>query len=941
MTQLLDNVASLSAEQLTALYAALQRELETVRRSRPEPIAIIGIGCRLPGGVNGPEEFWRLLENGVDAVGPIPGNRWDVEAYYDPLRTMPGKMYTRMGGFLERVDEFDPEFFGISPREARHMDPQHRLVLEVAWEALEHAGQPSDQLAGSRTGVFVGIGTYDYATWQTENLQATDVNAYTGTGNIPCFAAGRLSFLLGLHGPCVALDAACATSLVTVHLACQSLRAGECTMALAGGVNLMLGPSPSIFLSQAQALANDGRCKTFDASADGYGRSEGCGIVVLKRLSDALAAGDRVLAVVRGSAVNHDGRSAGLTVPNGAAQEAVIRGAMAEAGVEPHQIGYVEAHGTGNVVGDPIEIRALDAVLGHDPRRTEPLWIGAAKSNIGHCEVAAGVASLTKVVMALRHGTIPPHLHYRQANPRIAFDEIPARVPVRAVPWPQGGAPRRAGINAFGLSGTNAHVVVEEFQPALEETETPEGLAGPHVLTLSARDAWSLAARAAEWEQALAPGGALEGQPLRDVCFTAATRRSHHRRRWAAVVRSPEEARRKLASLVSRAHADAGPALPRMRRLAFVFSGLGSAWWAMGRELMVREPVFLEAVKECARMFRGLGDDAVGEAFCCDQARSRLGETEVAQPALFAVQVALHRLLRSWGVVPQAVIGHGAGEVAAAYVAGALGLEDAARVALSGGRVLRPVAGRGRMAAVQLPLAEAAELAARFGGRLSVAAIDSPSSCVLSGDAAALADALAQLRARGVRHRPLGVDCALHSEGMRRLRGALVATVEGLACRTPALPIVSTVTGREANGVSFDAQHWGRHLAEPVQFAAGIASLIGSGCDVFVEIGPRPMLRRAVRECLEAAGRPGTVLASLRRAADERAALLETVSALYARSAEVEWRALFRGRPRPVDLPRYPWHRRRLWLDEEDQVPAVVERADPRREAPGAGAPIP
>ena len=939
MSRFVEEVSKLSKQRLALLCVELQRELEARRQSRAEPIAIIGLGCRLPGGVNGPEDYWRLLENGIDAVGPVPAERWDVDAYYDPVRTTPGKMYTRSGGFLDRVDEFDPEFFGISPREARHMDPQHRLLLEVSWEALEHAGQPADRLAGSRTGVFIGIGTYDYATWQTVHLSHASINAYSGTGNIFCFAAGRLSYLLGLHGPSIALDAACATSLVTVHLACQSLRAGECTLALAGGVNLMLAPTPTIFLSQAQALSPDGRCKTFDASADGYGRSEGCSIVVLKRLSDAVAAGDPVLAIIRGSAVNHDGRSAGLTVPNGAAQQAVIREALAQAGVAPGEIGYVEAHGTGTVLGDPIEIRAIAGVLGGDGQRKDPLWIGTVKTNIGHCEIAAGAAGLTKVVLALQHQTIPANLHYRETNPLISFDEIPARVPVASVPWPNTNGRRIAGINAFGLSGTNAHLVVEEFAPPIEQTDAEDGAAAaPHVLTLSARDAWSFGALAAAWEEALAPGGTLHDEALRAVCSTAAVRRSHHRHRWAAVVHSTEDAHRKVAALVARTSASpsAGAAVRRERTLAFVFSGQGSQWWAMGRELMAQEPVFLQAIEECTSVFRSLGDTSVTEAFRSDEAGSRVTDTDVAQPALFAVQVALVRLLQSWGICPDAVIGHSVGEVAAAHVAGALSLHDAARLALFRGRVMQRATGQGGMAAVQLSLTDATALAAQFDGQLSVAAINSPSSSVLSGETAALTGALAQVETRGLWQRRLPVNYAFHSHQMRPLCGDLLEALDGLRPSTPTLPIVSTVTGREASNVTFDAQYWGRNLTEPVQFAAGIASLIASGHDVFIEIGPQPVLRKAVVECLEGAGRTGSVLTSLRRGVDERTAMLDTVATLYSMGVAVDWRGLYRGHSRVIQLPRYPWHRRRLWLEPDLVTDRSIATAAPRVAHPRA-----
>ena len=626
--------------------------------------------------------------------------------------------------------------------------------------------------------------------------------------------------------------------------------------------------------------------------------------------------------------------------PTGAAQQAVIREALAQAGVSPHQISYVEAHGTGTALGDPIEVRALSAVLGGDPRRTQPLWIGAVKTNIGHCEVAAGVAGLAKVVLSLQHRTIPPHLHYKQTNPHIEFEPIPAQVPTAAVPWPDGDGPRLAGLSSFGLSGTNAHFVVEEFRPALDDAEDEDAAAqaGPHVLTLSARDAAALAALAGRWEEGLAPGGSLHQQPLRDLCFTASARRTHHRHRWAAVVSSADDARRKLAAFA--AGTSPGGAPPRREHLAFVFSGQGSQWWAMGRSLMAKEPVFRAALEECLELFGALGDSAVSAAFRSDEASSRVADTEVAQPALFAIQVALARLLGSWGIRPDAVIGHSAGEVAAAHVAGALSLPDAARLALYRGRVMQQATGRGRMAAVQLSADEAAALAARSGDRLAVAAINSPSSCVLSGEADALAAALAELDSRGLWHRLLPVNYAFHSQQMRPLSGQLMDAVAGLRSRAPDVPIVSTVTGAEAVGLAFDARYWGANLTEPVRFAAGIAELIAGGHEAFVEIGPQPVLRKAVVECLEAAGRQGTVLSSLRRAGDERTALLETLSALYAIGMSADWTALYHGQPRVVSLPRYPWRRRRLWLEAEsvpDRTPMAARKADPSAE-PGEDA---
>jgi acyl transferase domain-containing protein len=930
MSRFEDEIAALSPKRLALLCMELKAQLERAQPSHLEPIAVIGMGCRFPGGASSPETFWRLLRDGVDASREVPAERWDTGAYFDPDPAAAGKMYTSRGGFLDRVDAFDPEFFGISPREARSLDPQHRLLLEVGWEALEHAGLAVDRLAGTLTGVFVGIGIDDYAKLQLKTLPASAIDAYTGTGNAFCFAAGRLSYLLGLQGPSMALDTACSTSLVTIHLACQSLRARECALALAGGVNLMLAPEPSVFLSKARALAPDGRCKTFDAAADGYGRGEGCGMLVLKRLSDALADGDDVLAVIRGSAVNHDGASSGLTVPNGLAQQAVIRAALAQAEVAPADVSYVEAHGTGTALGDPIEVRALQAVLSSGRTPDRPLWLGSVKTNIGHLEVAAGVASVIKVVTALQHATIPPHLHFRHANPHLVLDQIPARIPTRCEPWPRASGARIAGVSSFGLSGTNAHLILQEAPassaPAEARQESPA--AGAHLLALSARDAWSLRTLAEAYREALAEGGALRTVSLHAVCYAAGARRAHHRCRWAAVVSSHEQACRELEAAASGMTSEPKPVA---HKLAFVFSGQGSQWAGMGRALLAQRPVFRASLNACDEMLRRLGGPSALEELQRDAATSRLGQTQIAQPVLFALQVALARLLESWGVRPDAVVGHSVGEIAAAHVAGALGLEDATRLALVRGRVMQRASGQGRMAAVELAPHQAEELVAAFGGRLSVAAVNGPRSAVLSGEPAALDQALARLDAIGVRHQLLPVDYAFHSYQMRALEGALLHGLEGLDPQPASIPIFSTVTGREHDGSDFTPDYWGRNLTQPVRFSDAMQALIVAGHDVFLEIGAHPVLSMPIAQCLAHADREGSVLCSLRRGEEEGAALLETLRVLYVLGLPIEFRALYPAGGRMVDLPTYPWHRRRVWFD----PPAVT-----MQDRLAAGAPL-
>ncbi|PYQ06006.1 MAG: hypothetical protein DMF83_13740, partial [Acidobacteria bacterium] len=558
----------------------MRARLAEMEQARTEPIAIIGMACRFPGKADTPEAFWNLLRNGVNAISEVPRQRWDIDAYYDAEPGMPGKMYARHGGFVEDIDKFDPQFFGISPREAASMDPQQRMLLETSWEALERAGQAPDRLMGSRTGVFVGAGTYDYVLLQMKSVEPEEIDAYYGTGTAFSATAGRLSYVFGLQGPSLTVDTACSSSLVAVHLACQSLRNGECRTALAAGVNLVVSPDVNICFCRARMLAADGRCKTFDASADGYVRGEGCGVVVLKRLSDAVAQGDPVLAVIRGSAINQDGRSGGLTVPNGPAQEALIREALAGAGIHPSEVGYVEAHGTGTSLGDPIEMKALAAVLSESRSPHRPLVVGSVKTNVGHLEAAAGLASLIKVVLSIQHGEIPPHLHFKELNPHISLHEIPAVIPTSTMNWPEGR--RVAGISSFGFTGTNAHVVVEAAPareaPAATAVDRPR-----HVLALSAKTESALLAMAGRFAEHLAAEPSLS---MADVAFSANTGRGHFAHRLAVVAETAAQAAEKLAAVAVAQDPVAtvrgefvGPDQPE---IAFLFTGQGSQYVGMG-----------------------------------------------------------------------------------------------------------------------------------------------------------------------------------------------------------------------------------------------------------------------------------------------------------------------------------------------------------------------
>lgn len=627
----------------------LRAELDAVQNAGTEPIAVVGMACRMPGGADSPEAFWEFLDRGGDGIGEVPATRWDVDRFYDPDPDAPGKMSTRRGGFLDDVDRFDAGFFGISPREAAALDPQQRLLLEVGWEALEHAGQSPDGLRGSDTGVYFGVTTYDYLQAQMQQVDPADLTAYSLTGNASTFAAGRLSYWLGLNGPSLSVDTACSSSLVGVHLACQSLRSGETDLALAGGVNVLLAPEWFVVASKAHMLAADGRCKTFDASADGYVRSEGCGIVVLKRLSDARAAGDRILAVIRGSAVNQDGRSSGITVPNSAAQQAVIRQALESASVEPAQVGYVEAHGTGTPLGDPLELRALDAVLG-ERGEAGPLLVGSVKTNVGHLEPAAGIAGLIKVILSLQHGRIPPHLHLSEVNPEIGIEDLAVEIPAEGRPWPREAAPRIAGVSSFGASGTNAHLIVEEAPAEADSDVTvPERTA--HLLTLSAKNPEALTALAGQYRDRLAAATDAE---LGDICFTAATGRSHFAHRLAVSASSTAEMGRRLAEYVEggqpvgshRGHARAGT----HPQVVFLFTGQGSQYPGMACDLYATEPVFRQVIDECDEVLRPLtGRPLMTVLDPAPEDAALVHDTSWTQPALFAVEYALAQLWRSWG----------------------------------------------------------------------------------------------------------------------------------------------------------------------------------------------------------------------------------------------------------------------------------------------------
>jgi acyl transferase domain-containing protein/acyl carrier protein len=893
----------------------------TLNPSGPrEPLAIIGIGCRFPGKANDPSSFWDLLINGRNAVAQVPPERWNKKSFYDPEIGKPGKSHACWGGFVEGVDQFDAAFFGISLREAAHMDPQQRLVLETAWEALEDGGQVLERLAGSKTAVFVGISSWEYSFAQIDFRDRAIIDAYTNTGGSLSIAANRVSYCFDLRGPSVAVDTACSSALVAVHLACKSIWEGDCTLALAGGVNVLLMPDWYIGFSRLGMLSPDGRCHAFDAAANGFVRGEGAGMIVLKPLAQALADNDRIYAVIRGTAVNQDGRTLGLTVPSEEAQEALLRQAYQNAGVDPATVQYIESHGTGTLVGDPIEARALGRVLSAKRPADRPCLIGSVKTNIGHLEAGSGIAGLIKTALALHHRCVPGNLHFHQPNPAIDFAQLRLRVPVRAEVWPASDTPATAGVNSFGYGGTNAHVVLQEA-PFLANGRRQSAGRGPNqpadadrlpwLLPLSARTPQALRALADAWRQFVAD--CPPDVSLHDLAYNAAHRRSHHDYRLALVAHSREELIEQLA-----VGAPESGTVKQRPRLAFVCSGQGPQWWAMGRQLLEQEPVFRSTLSRCDEIMRRLGPWSLWEELTADADRSRMHVTAISQPALFALQVALAALWRSWGVQPEAVLGHSVGEVAAAYLAGVFTLEDAVRVIYQRGRCMDRTSTRGRMLAAGIRPEEVQQLIAPYGERLSLAAINSPVSVTLSGEAGPLEEIARILERRGIFCRFLQVQYAFHSAQMAPIRDELLTSLCGIQPRPAKLPLFSTVQGRRIDGTEMGPEYWWGNVRQTVQFAAAVEQLLNWGCDTVVELSPHPVLAASVTECAQQGGQNVQVLPSLRRHEDERATMLRSLGRLYVLGHSIDWHGVSPGPAQTLRLPLYPWQRERCWSESEE-----------------------
>ena len=901
--------------QALAALRKMRQKLDEIEHARTDPIAIVGLGCRLPGGVNDPEAYWSLLQNGVDAISEVPADRWSVGEYFDPNPAATGKTYSRWGGFMDQVDHFDAEFFGISPREAVHMDPQQRILLEVAWEALEDAGIAPPTLRDSNSGVFVGSTMTDYLLQHLRHGKASDLDAYVLSGNTINGISGRLAYFLGTHGPSISIDTACSSSLVAVDRACRSLRDGECALAIAGGVNLLLVPELFICMSRWGMLSPDGRCKTFDAAANGFVRAEGCGIVILKRLDAALANGDRIQALIRGSAVNQDGPSSGFSVPNGLAQEAVIRQALSNANVDRGSVGYIEAHGTGTTLGDPIEIDALARVFQPDRNRETPVALGSVKTNLGHLEAASGIAGLLKVVLMLGRGQIPPHLHLQQLSPHIAWEKYPFRIPTEITPWKPIHGLRVAGVSSFGFSGSNAHVILQE---APETTNSAIENDRPlQLLTLSARDEPALNALTMNIV------AHLKHQPhlhFPDVCFTTNTGRSHFGHRLSLLSSTSREAHENLAAFLA-GESSSGILRSRLSssrepKIAFLFTGQGAQYAGMGLRLYDTSPIFRKAIDQCDELLRPHLDQTVLSLLSPHKrSEALLDRTIYTQPAIFALEYALYILWRSWGIEPNFVLGHSLGEYVAACVAGVFSLETALKLVALRARLMQAEPAGGGMMAVSAAEALVRGAIKPFSRTVSIAAINGPRNIVISGAFPDLETIAHRLAADGIPTKKLRVSHAFHSPLMEPMQATFEKAVTEISLQPPATRLVSNLSGRVVTAEEITRpEYWRNHLREPVRFATGIQTLVDSGCDIFLEIGPGPVLLGMARQCT--AKTNALWLPTLRPDRDDWTESLTSLQALYHEGVSVNWTGFDSGYPRRrVQLPTYPFQRERFWFE--------------------------
>ncbi len=885
------------------------------KRVKREPLAIIGIGCRFPGSANNPEEFWKLIIDKSDALTDIPPDRWDMQAKYAPDFKQAGKISVRRGGFIKDIDKFDASFFGISPMEASRMDPQQRMLLELSYEAVENAGLTINGLDGSRTSVFIGISSHDYGDIQNTPVEQVNIGAHTNLGSALCISANRISYFYNLKGPSMALDTACSSSLNAVHLACRSIWEGDAEMAFAGGVNAILKPEPQMGFSKGGFLSPDGICFAFDSRANGYIRSEGAGIVILKPLSRAIQDNDIIYATVRGSGVNQDGTTNGISVPNPIAQQEMIKMAYDDAGVVTQQVKYIEAHGTGTFVGDPIEAISIGKIVGNN--RSDKFYIGSVKTNLGHLEPASGIAGIIKLALAMHHRVIPPNIHFKKPNPNIPFEELNLQVPVEPVKWEaEKDGSVYGGINNFGFGGANVHVVLEGI-PARKKSKKPS-VEKLQICTLSARNPEALRELVKSYISYFTDGN--HKASLEDICYSSAVRRSHHQIRLSVVGGSKQEMADHLQKYLD------GENLSEISenrsnevkdKICFVFSGQGPQWWAMGRQLLNHEPVFKETIHKLDKLLSKHADWSLLEELTRDEETSRIIETNIAQPAIFSIQIALFEMWKAMGINPSAVVGHSIGEVPAAYVSGALTLEQAVLLIFHRSRVQFKATDKGRMLAAGLTLADAAKLIQGREDKVSIAAVNGPSMVSLSGDTDVIEQISEELEDQDIFNRLLQINVPFHCHHMEPLKEELLSSLKSLKPSATRIPFYSTVTGMVIDGRKLDNKYWYRNVRETVSFAGAIEELINDGFDTFVELGPHPIHALGINDLLAARQVNGLVVSSIRRQEEEKRTFLCSAGMLHTWGCQVDWNGFF-GAGNFVTLPSYPWQKESYWLETEE-----------------------
>jgi len=892
----------------------LKSNLQDEKSKRHEPVAVIGMAMRYPGGVHSAETYWSLLENGIDAISDIPESRFDAKALYNADPDVPGKLTVRQGGFLNSIDQFDGSFFDISYAEIESMDPQQRLLLEVTHEALENAGIPVQTLVDSNTGVFVGVTNNDY---QKRHFRSGDyklINPYSYTGAAICSNSGRISYLMGLQGPSVSIDTACSSSLVATHLAVQSLRNRECDLAIAGAANVIIDPEFTIYFSTLNALSPDSRCKSFSNDANGFIRSEGCGILILKRLSDAQRDGDNILAVVKGSAVNQDGRSNGFTAPNAKAQEKLLRTALQDARLTPDRVAFIEAHGTGTKIGDPIEMEAIAEVFAAAKSKEHPLLVGSAKTNIGHTEGVAGMAGMMKAILAIQKGIIPKNLHFNTPNELIDWANLPVSVPTQNTSW--NSTEQYIGVSGFGVTGTNAHVILGAA-PAPQEKEQVALRKDVFVLPLSARTQEALQALAGTYAEF------IESSPeeLEDICAMAALKRSPFEIREVFVAKTREDLVEQLKDYSDIPAEDQKVFdADDYVKVVFVCPGQGAQWVGMARELYASEPVFRKAIDACAQAFSGLTDWNLVEELHKEESSCRYTEIDVIQPVLVAIEIALGELWKSKGIIPDIVVGHSMGEIAAAYLAGNITLEEAALIICTRSRLMKQTSGQGAMAVTDLTEEEARIRLAGSEHLLSTAVQNSPNSTVIAGDPEALQKLINDLEAEGRFSRKIKVDVASHSPQMEPIMEPLRQALSKLQPQNSDILFYSTALNQKMKGAELDADYWVKNLRNPVRFGAVVRDILKQDKAVFIELTPHPVLLNAIQENIAVTGKTGKGIASLFREKDETISFYKAFGQYYNTGLPVDWKQIYPQTNRFVLLPNYQWQKERFWFDAQPEI---------------------